>query len=97
MRVTDRGQLIRSPVDDVRIASRRTQGVTLFKVSKDERVVSVAWLPDMGEDDGEEDGGEENGGEALPEGETETEAVAENEPAPGEGDNPAPGEGDDNA
>ncbi len=35
----------------MRIASRRTQGVTLFKVSKDERVVSVAWLPDVGEGD----------------------------------------------
>jgi DNA gyrase subunit A len=55
MLVTDRGQLIRSPVHDVRIASRRTQGVTLFKVSKEERVVSVAWLPDMGDEDDEED------------------------------------------
>ena len=53
MLVTDGGQLIRSPVHDVRIASRRTQGVTLFKVSDDERVVSVAWLPDV---DDEEDG-----------------------------------------
>ncbi|MFP6741134.1 MAG: DNA gyrase C-terminal beta-propeller domain-containing protein, partial [Alphaproteobacteria bacterium] len=55
MLVTDRGQLIRSPVHDVRIASRRTQGVTLFKVSKEERVVSVAWLPDMADEDDEGD------------------------------------------
>ena len=63
MLVTDGGQLIRSPVHDVRIASRRTQGVTLFKVSKDERVVSVAWLPDVGEDEPGDDNGDENGGE----------------------------------
>jgi len=55
MLVTNGGQLIRSPVHDVRIASRRTQGVTLFKVSKDERVVSVAWLPDLGEEDDDEE------------------------------------------
>jgi DNA gyrase subunit A len=59
MLVTDGGQLIRSPVHDVRIASRRTQGVTLFKVSSSERVVSVAWLPDMGDD--EEGDGDDNG------------------------------------
>ena len=59
MLVTDGGQLIRSPVHDIRIASRRTQGVTLFKVSEDERVVSVAWLPDVGE--------EEEGDESAPE------------------------------
>ena len=60
MLVTDGGQLIRSPVHDVRIASRRTQGVTLFKVSSSERVVSVARLPDMGDD--EEGAMEDNGG-----------------------------------
>ena len=44
MLVTDNGQLIRCPVDDVRIAGRQTQGVTLFNVSETERVVSVAKL-----------------------------------------------------
>ena len=83
MLVTDGGQLIRSPVHDVRIASRRTQGVTLFKVSKDERVVSVAWLPDMGEDEGE-------GEDEAASGEGEGEAAS------GEG-GPTPGEGDENA
>ena len=54
MLVTDGGQLIRSPVDDIRIAGRRTQGVTLFKVSDEERVVSVARLAEeiAGEDAG---------------------------------------------
>ncbi|MCH7943076.1 MAG: DNA gyrase subunit A, partial [Proteobacteria bacterium] len=82
MLVTDGGQLIRSPVHDVRIASRRTQGVTLFKIAQDERVVSVAWLPDVGEDEPEEDVGEDaeegdGAGEAVPE--NENEAVPENE------------------
>jgi DNA gyrase subunit A len=41
MLVTDGGQLIRCPVDDVRIAGRNTQGVRIFKTDADERVVSV--------------------------------------------------------
>tara|TARA_B100001121_G_scaffold310676_1_gene343831 strand:+ start:14337 stop:17039 length:2703 start_codon:yes stop_codon:yes gene_type:complete len=44
MLVTDRGKLIRSPILDVRIAGRNTQGVTLFNTSEDEKVVSVASL-----------------------------------------------------
>ena len=48
MLVTDSGQVIRCPVDDVRIASRRTQGVKLFDVEGDGRVVSVARLRDVG-------------------------------------------------
>jgi DNA gyrase subunit A len=34
--VTDGGQLIRCPVDDIRIASRATRGVRLFHVAEDE-------------------------------------------------------------
>ena len=44
MLVTDRGKLIRCPVNDVRIGGRQTQGVTLFNVSEEEKVVSVAKL-----------------------------------------------------
>ena len=62
MLVTDGGQLIRSPVDDIRIAGRRTQGVTLFKVSDEERVVSVARLA-------EESAGEDAGTDPPAEGE----------------------------
>ncbi len=53
MLVTDGGQLIRCPIDDIRIASRNTQGVTLFDTAADERVVSVARLhePETDEDD----------------------------------------------
>ena len=41
MLVTNAGRIIRSPVNDIRIASRNTQGVTLFSVDKGEKVVSV--------------------------------------------------------
>ena len=44
MLVTDNGKLIRCPVKGVRIAGRQTQGVTLFNVSDNEKVVSVAKL-----------------------------------------------------
>ena len=46
MLITDGGRLIRVGVEDIRIAGRNTQGVTLFKTGEDERVVSAAWLPD---------------------------------------------------
>ena len=48
MLVTDTGRLIRTPVHDIRIAGRNTQGVTLFDVEPNERVVSVAWLSEQG-------------------------------------------------
>ncbi len=54
--VTQGGQLIRCPVNDVRVAGRTTRGVRLFTVEADERVVSVTRI---GED---EDNGEGNGG-----------------------------------
>jgi len=49
--VTDQGKLIRTPVADVRIAGRATQGVTLFRVADDEHVVSVARIADDGAQD----------------------------------------------
>jgi DNA gyrase subunit A len=44
MLVTDRGQLIRCPVDGIRIAGRGTQGVIVFVTQDGERVVSVERL-----------------------------------------------------
>jgi DNA gyrase subunit A len=41
MLVTNGGQLIRCPVDGIRIAGRATQGVIVFDTAHDERVVSV--------------------------------------------------------
>ena len=51
--VTDQGKLIRTTVDQIRIAGRATQGVTLFKVADEEHVVSVAHIVDDGTDDEE--------------------------------------------
>ncbi len=60
--VTDGGQLIRSPVHDIRIAGRSTRGVTLFRVGQEERVVSVARLEEVEEP--ENGDGQPNGDEA---------------------------------
>jgi DNA gyrase subunit A len=56
MLVTDAGQLIRCPVDDIRIAGRNTQGVRIFKTDNTETVVSVERIPDVGGDDEAETG-----------------------------------------
>ena len=48
---TDAGRIIRSPVNDIRIASRNTQGVTLFNVNEGESVVSVTKLSLTEEDE----------------------------------------------
>lgn len=45
MMITDSGRLIRTPIGDVRIAGRATQGVTMFSTGEEERVTSVAHLP----------------------------------------------------
>jgi DNA gyrase subunit A len=66
--VTSGGQMIRTPMDQVRIVSRSSQGVTIFKTGKDEKVVSVERLPDSGGGDetdaSGEDGGAVEGGES---------------------------------
>jgi DNA gyrase subunit A len=49
MLVTDGGQLIRCPVDGIRVAGRGTQGVTIFDTADDEKVVSVERITDDGE------------------------------------------------
>ncbi|KRB39983.1 MAG: DNA gyrase subunit A [Pseudomonadota bacterium] len=61
--VTDQGQLIRTPVSQVRMVGRNTSGVTIFRTGKDEHVVSVERLADQG--GGEDDGAEAEAGEAT--------------------------------
>ena len=56
MLVSDGGKLIRMPVDDIRIAGRKTQGVTLLRTAEGERVVSTARLGDLGGSGEEEEG-----------------------------------------
>ncbi|GAT78129.1 DNA gyrase subunit A [Ehrlichia ruminantium] len=46
MLITNKGKLIRIAVNDIRIVGRSTQGVTLFKTDKQEKVVSVAKVID---------------------------------------------------
>jgi len=64
MLVTNGGQLIRCPVEGIRVAGRNTQGVIVFNTAADEQVVSVERISDEG--DGDEDDtavdGPENGG-----------------------------------
>jgi DNA gyrase subunit A len=77
MAVTDGGQLIRFPVDTVRIAGRSTRGVRLIRLNEDENVVAVVRIQDAGEDEIEDIG---EAGEAGETGET---------PEAGEGDTEA--------
>jgi DNA gyrase subunit A len=49
MLVTDKGQLIRCPVEGIRVAGRSTQGVIVFDTAEDEHVVSVEHIGDDGE------------------------------------------------
>jgi DNA gyrase subunit A len=57
MLVSDGGQIIRMPIDGIRIIGRGTQGVTVFDTAKDEKVVSVEHLAE------EETNGEEGNGD----------------------------------
>jgi DNA gyrase subunit A len=68
--VSDQGQLIRVPVNQVRLAGRNTQGVIIFRKHEDEHVVSVERLPDQGEDDGEDAADDQPQGEGGVEGDT---------------------------
>jgi DNA gyrase subunit A len=52
MLVTNGGQLIRCPVDGIRIAGRATQGVIVFTTGEGERVVSVERLTEENGDNG---------------------------------------------
>ncbi|MEA1071193.1 DNA gyrase subunit A [Sphingomonas sp. LY29] len=51
MLVTDQGKVIRTTVGSIRIAGRNTQGVTIFKVGSNEKVVSVARIDESEEDE----------------------------------------------
>lgn len=59
MLVTNTGKLIRCPVHDIRIAGRRTQGVTLFRVAEGEAVVSIACLEEKAGDEENEGSGDD--------------------------------------
>ena len=64
--VTSGGQMIRTPVGQVRVVGRASQGVTIFRTAGGERVVSVERLPDSGGegDEAASPEGTDEGGEA---------------------------------
>ncbi len=55
MLVTDAGKLIRMKVSDIRIAGRSTMGVILFRLDKNEKVVSATCITDLEDDVTEEE------------------------------------------
>ena len=67
MLVTDGGQLIRVPVEGIRIVGRNSQGVTVFSTRGKEKVVSVEHIE--GEDDEDDDIAEAGEGDAAEGGE----------------------------
>jgi len=96
MAITNGGQVIRTLVDQVRVAGRNTQGVRVIRLSADERVVDVAKVArdaddveGAGGDDGE-DGAE---AESAP-GDPASEAPLPTAGAPGE---PDAADGDDSS
>ena len=71
MLVTDRGQLIRVPVQDISVVGRSTQGVIVFSTAEDERVVSVEHIPEV-EGNGVHGGNGDNGGDEPGDGEEDS-------------------------
>jgi DNA gyrase subunit A len=85
--VTDRGQTIRTFVDEIRIAGRNTQGVKVMRVDDEERVVAMEAVGENAERD-EEDGddGEKSGANAPSDGNVDAipvEGSADGMPDPG--------------
>ena len=67
MLVTDAGKIIRIRVDggegdSIRITGRKTQGVSLFDIGDEERVMSVGVIKDADDDESDEDISDENSG-----------------------------------
>ena len=54
MLVTSNGQSIRCPINGISFRSRSAGGVRVFNTSGDEKVVSVAYIPDQGDESEEE-------------------------------------------
>ncbi|MBL4807468.1 MAG: hypothetical protein JKY31_09275, partial [Rhodobacteraceae bacterium] len=50
MLATDSGQSIRCPVSGISRQGRGSSGVRVFTTAKGEKVVSVAWIADQGEE-----------------------------------------------
>jgi DNA gyrase subunit A len=53
MLISSNGTLIRTPVDDISIQGRNTQGVRLIRVEEGQRLVGVARVEPIGDEDEE--------------------------------------------
>lgn len=68
MLISDQGTLVRTRVDEVSVQGRNTQGVTLIRLSADEKLVGlerIAELEGAAEADEESEGDSEAGGTTL--------------------------------
>ena len=73
MLVSDGGQVIRVPVNGIRIASRATKGVTIFHTAEGEKVVSVERISEpQGDEELEATASGEDGAAAAPAGEADS-------------------------
>lgn len=79
MLVTDGGKLIRMRTDDIRIAGRSTMGVILFRLDKNEKVVSATCITDIGDETAEDETAEMNAGAIVQESQPVQEFVTEEE------------------
>ncbi len=59
MLISSNGTLVRTPVNDISVQGRNTQGVRLIRVDDDARLVSVERIVSDGAENGEEQGGME--------------------------------------
>lgn len=59
MLLTDKATVIRTRVKDIRVAGRNTQGVTILKTGKGEKVVSVVGMPESSAEEEQVDDGAE--------------------------------------
>ena len=48
--VSEKGQIIRVNVSQIRIAGRATQGVSIFKISKEDKIVSVSRIIELSDE-----------------------------------------------
>jgi DNA gyrase subunit A len=53
--ITNKGQLIRTPADDISVYGRNTQGVTVMETAEDEEVVSLARVREEDIEQGDEE------------------------------------------
>ena len=49
--VSDKGQIIRVNVNQIRIAGRSTKGVSIFKIPETDRIVSVSRIQEIDKDE----------------------------------------------